>query len=81
MMPLTMCSEGTNARIVSVHCGQSLKKRLHDLGVYDGTTIKVIKNDVSGPIIVKVKDSKLVLGRGQASKIMAQQQEVKHQNE
>lgn len=81
MMPLAMCQEGIDVKIARMHCGQSLKKRLCELGLYDGTTIKVIKNDVSGPVIVKVKDSKLVIGRGQANKIMTQQEEVKNQNE
>ena len=72
MMPLAMCQEGEEAKIRCVYCGQSLKKRLCELGLYDGTTVKVIKNDVSGPIIIQVKDSKLVIGRGQANKIMTQ---------
>jgi ferrous iron transport protein A len=70
MMPLAMAQEG---EIVSVHyvdCGMGLKRRLCDLGLYDNTKIKIVKNDISGPIIITVKDSKLVIGRGQANKIL-----------
>ena len=72
MMPLAMAGEG---EIVSVHCidcGMGLKRRLCDLGLYDNTKVKVVKNDISGPIIITVKDSKLVIGRGQANKILVE---------
>ena len=71
-MPLSMSGEGTEVTIHCVNCGFGLKRRLCDLGLYDGTRVKVVKNDVAGPIIIKVKDSKLVLGRGQAQKIMVE---------
>jgi ferrous iron transport protein A len=73
MMPLAMCREGDDAEVQCVDCGRGLKRRLCDLGLYGGTKIKVIKNDISGPIIVSVKDSKLVIGRGQANKIMVEE--------
>ncbi len=73
MMPLAMCSEGEVKEVHCVGCGEGLKKRLCDLGLYDGTKIKIVKNDISGPVIIKIKDSKLVIGRGQASKIMVKE--------
>jgi ferrous iron transport protein A len=72
MMPLAMCSEGETAEVHCVDCGRGLKKRLCDLGLYDKTEVKVVKNEFSGPLIIKVKDSKLVLGRGQANKILVE---------
>ncbi|MEA2037453.1 MAG: FeoA family protein [Nanoarchaeota archaeon] len=72
MMPLSMVTEGEEVTICCVNCGFGLKRRLCDLALYDGTKVKVVKNDVAGPIILKVKDSKLVLGRGQAHKIMVE---------
>jgi len=79
MMPLAMCEEGAEVDIHCVNCGHGIKRRLCDLGLYDNTKIKVIKNDISGPIIIQVKDSKLVIGRGQANKIMVRKGE--HKNE
>ena len=64
-----MAKEGDTIHVDRVECGCGLKKRLCDLGLYDKTTIRVVKNDVSGPVIVCVKDSKLAIGRGQANKI------------
>ncbi|MCK4859912.1 MAG: ferrous iron transport protein A [Candidatus Omnitrophica bacterium] len=72
MMPLAMVKEGAEVTIHCVNCGQGLKRRLCDLGLYNGTKVSVLKNDISGPIIIKVKDSKIVLGRGQTHKIMVE---------
>jgi len=79
MIPLAMCEEGDEVEIHCVDCGYGIKRRLCDLGLYDNTKIKVIKNDISGPIIVKVKDSKIMIGRGQANKIMVEKDEYKNE--
>ncbi len=72
MMPLSMAREGDEVKIHWVVCGRGFRARLCDLGLYEGTRVKVVKNDVSGPIILKVKGSKIVMGRGQAQKIMVE---------
>ena len=59
-------------KIHSINCGAGLKKRLCDLGLYEGMTIEVIKNAISGPIIIKVFDSRIILGRGQAYRIIVE---------
>ena len=71
-MPLSMVLEGDEVRIHWVVCGRGLRARLCDLGLYEGTTVKVVKNDICGPMILKAKGSKIVIGRGQAQKIMAE---------
>ena len=71
MMPLSMVTEGKEVKIHYVDCGRGLRARLCDLGLYENSKVKVIKNDISGPLILKIKDSKIILGRGQAHKIMA----------
>ncbi|BDZ68114.1 hypothetical protein GCM10025860_15620 [Methanobacterium ferruginis] len=42
------------------------------MGIYKDSQIKVIKNDIPGPLIVDVKGSRLIIGRGQAQKIMVE---------
>ena len=51
---------------------KKFKNRLCDLGIYEGATVKVLKNDGSGPIILKVLDSKILLGKGQAQKVQVE---------
>lgn len=57
--------------IISIVGGSMATKRLADLGLMPGTKIKVIrKAPFSGPIKIEVRGSRLVLGRGLASKIL-----------
>lgn len=72
-MPITQVNEGNVVKIENILCGYKLKKRLNDLGFYKGTKVIVSKNDVHGPIVVKILDSHIVLGRGEALKIMVEQ--------
>lgn len=73
LMSLIDIHDGESAVIVSVHGGRMLSKRLADLGLTTGTEIKVLRRTLfSGPIQVEVSGSRLVLGRGLASKILVQ---------
>lgn len=63
--------DGEKGVIVSVNGGKILTKRLADLGMSPGIEIKILrKTYFSGPVQVEVFGSRLVLGRGLASKIM-----------
>jgi len=66
---LSEIKEGEKVKVNCLNCGHNLKHRLCSLGIYTGKDIEIIKNDKKGPIIVKVFDSKLAIGRGQAEKI------------
>ena len=70
---LTELEDGQTGIIVSVAGGRMLTKRLADLGLNSGTEIKIIRRSLfSGPVQVEVAGSRLVLGRGLASKIMVE---------
>ncbi len=72
-MPLSMVGEGKKVKIIEIGGGWMLKKRFHDLGLYEGTEVEVIRNDVTaGPLILKVLDSRIGIGRGQANRIMVE---------
>ncbi|OQX20910.1 MAG: hypothetical protein BWK75_04330 [Candidatus Altiarchaeales archaeon A3] len=68
-MPLSMASEGERIKIKRIDADCGLQRRLHDLGFVENAVIEVISNQFSGPIILKVLESRVVLGRGQANKI------------
>jgi ferrous iron transport protein A len=59
--------------IVSIAGGQVATKRLVDMGLTPGTRIKLLKKAFFGPLEIEVRGSRLVLGRGLATKIL-----VKH---
>jgi len=71
-MSLAMAAENENLKIVQVWHGGKFKKKLSEMGLYRDSQIKVIKNDIPGPLIVDVKGSRLIIGRGQAQKIMVE---------
>jgi len=66
-------TDGQKVVIVSMHSGRTLTKRLADLGLTVGTEIKVIGRTLfSGPIQIEACGSRLVIGRGLASKILVE---------
>lgn len=70
LMPLAMVETGATARIMEVNAGRGLEARLAAMGLLPGTEIEVVRNMGRGAFVVAVKESRLVLGRGMAHKIM-----------
>lgn len=59
------------AIIESVTGGWRATKRLADLGLTPETTVEVLKKaPFSGPLLIKVRGSKLILGKGLAAKVL-----------
>ena len=57
-------------KVISFMGGYKFKQKLSDMGIYPGTTIKVISSaPFGGPVRVIVKGAQYALGRGMASKI------------
>lgn len=70
---LTDLQDGQSGIIISLNGGKNLTKRLADLGINSGTRITVLRTSLfAGPVQVEVNGSKLVLGRGLASKILVE---------
>ena len=70
---LDQVSPGDTVRIVEINSGHDLKNRLAAMGLLKDTQISVIRNDGAGQIIVLVKNSKIILGRGMSHKIFVTQ--------
>ncbi|OPY23106.1 MAG: FeoA domain protein [Methanobacterium sp. PtaU1.Bin242] len=71
-MTLAMANRNEELKILEVGHGHKFKKRLSDMGIYKDATVKIVKNDIPGPLIIEVKGSQLIMGRGQAQKIMVE---------
>jgi ferrous iron transport protein A len=70
-MPLGLVPGGQSVTVQDIRGGQKLQQRLRDLGLNRGASIRVLKNDAPGPLILAVKeDSRLALGRGMAFHIL-----------
>ena len=67
---LTDLEDSQTGIIITILGGAKASKRLADLGLTPGTEIRVVGRILfSGPVQIEVSGSKLVLGRGLASKI------------
>ncbi len=69
MMPLTMANTGEPLTIKKVGGKEETRKFLENLGFVAGGAVTVI-SDIKGSVIVKVKDSRIAIGRDMAMKVM-----------
>ena len=67
--PLGEIKAGSTVQIVRIDSGHSLNNRLAAMGLLKNTEMKIVRNDGAGQIIVAVKGSKIILGRGMSHKI------------
>jgi ferrous iron transport protein A len=68
---LSELKDGQRGVIISVDGGKMVVKRLADLGLNSGTEIRVLRMTwFSGPVQIEACGSRLVLGRGLASRIL-----------
>lgn len=68
-VPLSLVKSGREVRLLEVRAGRGLAQRLAEMGFVPGVQVRVVSNDSAGPVVVLVKGSRLMLGRGMAQKI------------
>ncbi len=68
-MPLTMAKEGEENLIKKISGKAEAKQFLENLGFVVGGAVTVI-TQISGNVIVRVKDSRVAVSREMANKIM-----------
>ena len=70
--PLTDLATDEEGAVMQLTGGKILVSRLATLGFTPGAPLRMIRNYGHGPIIVRVRDTRIALGRGEATKIMVQ---------
>lgn len=78
MAPLGLLSEGEKAEILEIrqkkgYCHGKCKTQLchaEEMGIRIGKTVEMLNNRGSGPLLLKIDESRIALGRGMAMKIM-----------
>ena len=69
-LPLSMVSNGETVELVHIRECRHLRKRLADLGLNEGTPVRVVQNHFAGPLLLAVhEDARLAIGRNMARKI------------
>ena len=68
--PLSTVQAGETVKLARINAGHGLNSRLASMGLLPNVEITVVNNTHPGPFVISVKDSKMMLGRGMAQKIM-----------
>lgn len=68
--PLSKVKSGETVKLVRINAGRGLNSRLASMGLVPNMEITVVNGGHAGPFVISVKDSKMMLGRGVARKIM-----------
>lgn len=63
---------GSRARIINILHQGGWVYRMYQLGVFPGVEVEVVYNDGRGPIVLRVGDSEIVVGRGLARRIIVE---------
>jgi len=50
--------------------GKCVCRRVDDMGLRKGQTVKMLNNEGRGPVLLKLGESRVAIGRGMAMKIM-----------
>ncbi len=69
MMPLTMAKTGEENLIKKVGGNPDVRQFLENLGFVAGAQVSVV-SEISGNVIVKIKESRVAISREMAMKIM-----------
>ena len=69
VMPLTLANVGENNIIKKIGGSPEVKKHLENLGFVVGGNVSIV-NEISGNLIVNVKEARVAVSREMAQKIM-----------
>jgi ferrous iron transport protein A len=75
MVPLGLLQFGDRAEVVEVIPDKHSWARIEDMGFRVGKTVEMLNNEGRGPLLIKVDESRLALGRGMAMKIMVRRKD------
>ena len=71
---LSSVRSGESVRIRRMAGGHQFLSRLASLGFTPGAHLEVVQNYGHGPIIVRLRDTRVALGRGEAQKILVEKE-------
>ncbi|MHC4620661.1 MAG: FeoA family protein [Planctomycetota bacterium] len=70
LRPLSEIKTGEKVKVATISAGHGLNSRLASMGILPNVELTVLSNAHPGPFVITVKDTRMVLGRGMADKIM-----------
>ena len=70
---LNTLKNGSRAEVSCIAAGSKARSRLASLGLIQGALLQVIANPGFGPLLLSVGESRLMVERGIATKVLVQQ--------
>lgn len=64
---------GTRAIVRNIQGGKNIISRLSAMGLSVGSEVEVLENRGQGPVLVRVRGTRIALGRGEALKIIVEE--------
>ena len=72
---LDQLTPGARAVVSELRGGRGFASRVAGMGISVGCQIEVLQNPAHGPLLVLVRDTRIALGRREASKILVMESE------
>lgn len=67
---LTNIKSGTKVRVLKLAGGEKFKDKLLCMGILPGHEVEVLSSQRKGPVMVKVNDTRVVIGHSMAERII-----------
>ncbi len=71
-MVLSRIDPDQEVTLIDITGGKGIRSKLYSMGLIPGVNLRVLNRNGHGPLIVAVKDSRLVIGHGMAGKIIVE---------
>jgi len=72
VFPLAFLPEGAQGVVREIRGGLNARRRLYELGLTEGTLVRVVRSIGPGPIVVEVRGARIALGRGVSMKVLVE---------
>lgn len=74
LVSLSALSAGERAKVVELNGGRGMLSRMTALGFTPGAEVKILQNYGRGPLITRVRDARVALGRGEARRVLVRRE-------
>ena len=74
LVSVDLLDSDSSGIVRQIQGGRELSSRLSSMGLSIGAELKVLQNRHHGPVLVLVRDTRIALGRGEAMKILVEEQ-------
>lgn len=69
VVPLDALGAGEHGVVVEMNGGRGMLCRMTSLGFTPGAEVTIVQNFGHGPLIARVRDARIALGRGEAGRL------------